>query len=193
MAIKLGSPQESVSGIKPDLRRGYVDPASGRSTRRRGGTIDEEVIMRFHGTLELNGRTATGVEVPGEVVERLGQGRRPAVKVTINGHAYRSTVASMGGRFMLPVSAENREAAGIAAGDSVEVDVELDTEPREVTVPDDLAEALAANADAKRFFDGLSYSKQRWFVESVTGAKKPETRARRVEQAVTMLREKRSR
>ncbi|MEU8796995.1 YdeI/OmpD-associated family protein [Spirillospora sp. NPDC048819] len=79
------------------------------------------------------------------------------------------------------------------AGDAIDVEVEADTEPREVTVPDDLAEALAQDAEAKRFFDGLSYSKKRWFAESVTGAKKPETRRRRVEQAVTKLREGRDR
>lgn len=149
--------------------------------------------MRFHATLELHGKTATGLEVPEDVVEKLGQGRRPAVKVTINGHTYRSTVASMGGRFMVGVSAENRAAAGVRAGDEIDVDLEPDTEPREVTVPDDLAEALAGEEDARRFFESLSYSKKRWFVESVTGAKKPETRKRRVEQAVTMLREGRSR
>lgn len=149
--------------------------------------------MKFHATLELNGRTATGVEVPEEVVRELGQGKRPAVKVTVNGHTYRSTVASMGGRYMLPVSAENREAAGVRAGDEVDVELVPDTEPREVTVPEDLAEALAGDQAAKRFFDGLSYSKKRWFVLSVEGAKKPETRRRRVEQAVAMLREGRSR
>ncbi|MGP4027608.1 YdeI/OmpD-associated family protein [Actinomadura sp. 3N407] len=149
--------------------------------------------MRFHATLELHGRTATGVEVPGKVVQGLGQGKRAAVKVTINGHMYRSTVASMGGRYMLPVSAENREAAGVRAGDTIDVEVEADTEPREVTVPGDLAEALAGDEAARRFFDGLSYSKKRWFVESVTGAKKPETRLRRVEQAVAKLREGRDR
>lgn len=149
--------------------------------------------MKFHATLELSGRTATGVEVPEEVVQGLGQGKRPAVKVTVNGHTYRSTVASMGGRYMLPVSAENREAAGVQAGDEVDVEVVADTEPRDVVVPEDLAEALAGDEAAKRFFDGLSYSKKRWFVLSVEGAKKPETRMRRVEQAVAMLREGRSR
>ncbi|GAA0577241.1 YdeI/OmpD-associated family protein [Actinomadura livida] len=149
--------------------------------------------MRFRATLELGKKTATGMEVPAEVVEELGQGRRPAVKVTVNGHTYRSTIATMGGRFLLPLSAENREAAGVRAGDEIDVDVEFDSEPRTVTVPDDLAEALAGDEEAKRFFGGLSYSKQRWFVLSVEGAKKPETRRRRVEQAVAKLREGRDR
>jgi uncharacterized protein YdeI (YjbR/CyaY-like superfamily) len=99
----------------------------------------------------------------------------------------------MGGRFMVGVSATVREEAGVAGGDVVDVDLELDTEPRVVEVPPDLAEALARDATAKRFFDGLSYSKQQWFTLSVEGAKKPETRKRRVDKAIEMLREGRSR
>jgi hypothetical protein len=98
--------------------------------------------MRFHATIELGGKTATGIEVPAEVVAALGSGKRPPVRVTINEYTYRSTVASMGGRFMLPVSAEVRGSAGISAGEEVDVDIELDTEPREVTVPPDFAGAL---------------------------------------------------
>ena len=145
--------------------------------------------MRIRATIELGGKTATGIEVPAEVVEMLGAGKRPPVRVTINGHTYRSTVASMGGRFMLPVSAENREGAGVAAGDEVEVDLDVDREPREVAVPSDLADALRSDEAARTFFEGLSYSQQRWFVSGIEGAKKPETRQRRVEKAVAMLRE----
>ncbi len=145
--------------------------------------------MRFRATVELGGKTATGIEVPAEVVEMLGAGKRPPVRVTLNGHTYRSTVASMGGRFMLPVSAENREDAGVAAGDEVEVDLDVDREPREVAVPSDLADALRGDEAARTFFEGLSYSQQRWFVSGIEGAKKPETRRRRVEKAVAMLRE----
>jgi hypothetical protein len=149
--------------------------------------------MRFRATIELGGKTATGIPVPADVVEALGAGRRPAVRVTIGDHTYRSTIASMGGRFMLPISAENREAAGVAAGAEVEVGVELDTAPREVTVPPDLAEALGRDTDARRFFDGLSFSQQQWHVLRVEGAKKPETRDRRVADSVAMLREGRAR
>jgi len=149
--------------------------------------------MKFRATLELGGKTATGIEVPTEVVDALGSGKRPAVRVTIRGHTYRSTVASMGGRFMLPVSAENRESAGIVAGDDIDVDIELDTEPREVTVPADFAAALKRETKAKKFFDGLSYSKQRWHVLSIEGAKSPETRQRRIEKSIGMLREGRAR
>lgn len=149
--------------------------------------------MKFRATLELGGKTATGIEVPTEVVDELGSGKRPAVRVTIRGHTYRSTVASMGGRFMLPVSAENRESADIAAGDDIDVDLELDTEPRAVTVPADFAAALKRETKAKKFFDGLSYSKQRWHVLSIEGAKSPETRQRRIEKSIGMLREGRAR
>ncbi|TDE57172.1 DUF1905 domain-containing protein [Nonomuraea mesophila] len=143
--------------------------------------------MRFHTTIELGGKTATGFEVPAGIVERLGSGRRPAVTVTIGSHSYRSTVATMGGRFMLPLSAENRRGAGLSAGDEVEVDIELDTAPREVTVPSDLAEALDRAPEAKAFFESLSYSRRRRYVLLVEGAKKPETRQRRVADAVAKL------
>jgi hypothetical protein len=149
--------------------------------------------MKFRATIELGGKTATGIEVPAEVVDALGAGKRPAVRVTIKGHSYRSTVASMGGRFMLPVSAENRERAGVAAGNDVDVDIELDTEPREVTLPADFAAALKRNAKAASFFDGLSYSKKRWHILSIEGAKSDETRQRRIEKSVAMLRERRAR
>lgn len=97
--------------------------------------------MRFRATIELGGRTATGVEVPEKVVTGLGGGGRPKVRATIEGTTYRSSVASMGGRHMLGISAEVRERAGVAAGDTVDVDLALDMEAREVTVPEDLAKA----------------------------------------------------
>ena len=147
------------------------------------------MTARFRTTIELGGKTATGLEVPADVVEALGRGKRPPVRVTIRGHTYRSTVAVMGGAYFLPLSAEHRTSAGVAAGDEVEVELELDDEPRKVEVPADLAEALAGDPEAKAFFEGISYSKQRWFTESITGAKKPDTRQRRVEKAVAMLRE----
>ncbi|MEU7833848.1 MULTISPECIES: YdeI/OmpD-associated family protein [unclassified Nonomuraea] len=143
--------------------------------------------MRFRAVVELGGKTATGIEVPAEVVEGLGGSRRPAVSVTINGYGYRSTVASMGGRYMLPISAENRQGAGVAAGDEVEVTLELDTAPREVAVPADLAAALEDAPEAKRFFEGLSYSRKLRYVLQVESAKKAETRQRRVADTVTRL------
>jgi hypothetical protein len=143
--------------------------------------------MRFRTVLELGGRTATGMAVPPEVVEALDAGKRPAVRVTVNGHTYRSTVAPMGGRFLLPVSAENRAAAGVAAGDELDVEVELDTEPRVVTVPDDLRAALDGNPRARAAFERMSYSHQRRYVLAVEGAKAAETRQRRIAKTVADL------
>lgn len=152
-----------------------------------------ENAMKFQTTVELGGKTATGLRVPDDVVEALGSGKRPAVTVRIGDHTYRSTVAVMDGVYMLPLSAENREAAGVAAGDEVEVEVKLDTAPRVMAVPDDFAAALDAEPAARRTFDGLSYSLQRFHVESVTGAKTDETRQRRIAKSVATLREGRQR
>lgn len=146
--------------------------------------------MRFRAELRQSGKTATGIRVPDDVVAKLGS-KRPAVKVTINGYGYRSTIGSIGGEPMLPVSAEHRKGAGIVAGDHVDVDLEPDTEPREVTVPEDLAVVL--DGAAREFFDSLSYSHKRAYTLWIEDAKKPETRQKRVTQAVEMLREKRRR
>ncbi len=144
--------------------------------------------MRFRATIELNGKTATGVPVPDEVVEALGDSKRPAVKVKIKSYTYRSTVSRMGGRFMLPLSAEHRTAAGVEAGDQIDVDLELDTEPRVVAVPDDFGQALDAEPAARKAFDKLPFTHQKEWVRSIEDAKKPETRVRRIEKAVTTLR-----
>ena len=138
--------------------------------------------------VELGGRTATGIRVPESVVAGLGQGRRPAVRVTVGGHTYRSTVAVMGGAFMIPLSAENRALAGVSAGDEVDVEVELDTAPREVEVPPDLAAALDADAAARSAFDALSYSNRRRWVLSVEDARTAQTRQRRIDKVVSTLR-----
>ncbi|HEX4698723.1 MAG TPA: YdeI/OmpD-associated family protein [Actinomycetes bacterium] len=143
--------------------------------------------MRFTTTLLSNGKTATGIEVPAEVMIGLGGSKKPAVTVTVNGHAYRSTVATVTGRPMVGVTAEVRTGAEVAAGDRVEVDIELDTAPREVDVPQDLAAALAADPAAARRFDSLSYSNKRRHTLPVEGAKTPETQARRVAKAVATL------
>ncbi len=145
--------------------------------------------IRFTATVELNGKTATGVEVPAEVVERLGGGRRPAVRVSVNGHTYASTVGVMGGRSMLPLSAENRAAAGVSAGDEVAVEVVPDAAPRTVELPDDLAAALTAEPAAKAAYDALAPSHRKEWVRWVTEAKKPETRADRLGRTVASLAE----
>ena len=149
--------------------------------------------VTFTATLETNGKTATGIEVPEPAVEQLGKGKKPPVSVTIGDHTYRSTVAVMGGRFLLPVSAENRTKAGISAGDEVEVTLVLDEAPRQVEVPRDLADALATDPVAKAFFEGLSFSLQRYHVEQVTGAKTAETRQRRIEKSLALLSQQKAR
>jgi hypothetical protein len=148
--------------------------------------------MKFSAIIEQGDRTATGIEVPAEVVASLGSSKHPKVRVTIKGYTYRSSVASMGGRFMLGVSAKVREGAGVAGGDKVTVDIALDTEPREVVVPPDFAAALKRHSDAKRVFDGLSYSKKQRFVLPIDDAKTAETRQRRIDKAITALREGRT-
>jgi len=145
--------------------------------------------MRFQATLELGGKTATGIQVPEEVVMGLGSHKQPRVRVTIGGHTYRTTVAVRGGRFLIPVSAENRAGAGIVAGDELDIDIELDTEPREVSVPSDFADALTRDTEAKRSFESLSYSHKLRHVLAIEQAKKPETRQRRIDKAIDMLRE----
>ncbi|MEU4395339.1 YdeI/OmpD-associated family protein [Kribbella sp. NPDC023855] len=141
--------------------------------------------MRF--TTTLLGTTTTGIEVPAEVIEALGRGKKPPVVVTVNGYRYRNTVAVMGGRYMISLSAQHREASGLAAGDEIEVELEVDDQPREVDVPADFAAALDAEPKARAFFDGLSYSQRSWFVLGIEEAKKPETRANRITKAVARL------
>ena len=119
----------------------------------------------------------------------LDSGKRPKVRVTIKGYTYRSSVASMGGRFLVGVSAEVRNHAGVAAGDEVDVDIALDTEARKVAVPADFRKALDGDAKAGAFFDSLAYSHQSRHVLSIEAAKTPETRQRRIDKAVIMLHE----
>lgn len=130
----------------------------------------------------------TGIEVPPEVVEGLGGGKKPAVVVTIGSYSYRSSLATMGGKFVISLSAERRAESGLKGGDEVEVELALDTAARDVVVPDDLAAALVDDAAAKAFFEGLSYSNKLRHVLSVTEAKTPDTRKKRIEKAMVMLR-----
>jgi len=143
--------------------------------------------MEFTTVLLSHGKTATGVEVPDDVVAALAGGKKPKVYVTINGHTYRSSVAVMGGKSLVGVSAENRAAAGVAAGDTITVDLRLDNDPRVVEVPEDFAAALAANASAAAAWAKLSYSHQQQHVLAIEGAKSADTRSRRVAGAITKL------
>jgi hypothetical protein len=143
--------------------------------------------VKFRTTILQAGKTATGIEIPDAIIEKLGAGKRPPVRVTINGQTYRSTVAVMGGKFLVGVSAENRAKTGVAGGDEVDVQLELDTQPREVTVPPDFAQVLKKNPVAEKTFETLSHSKKQAIIVSIEGAKTSETRARRIEKAVNEL------
>ena len=144
-------------------------------------------MARFKTTL-LQGETknVAGIVIPPEIVEGLGGGKRAPVKVTINGYTYRNTVAVMGGKFMVGVASEHREKAKVKGGDKIEVTLELDTAPREVEVPKDLAAALK-KAKAREAFDKLAYSHRKEHVRAILEAKAPETRLRRIEKAVAMV------
>ena len=149
--------------------------------------------MKFRTTILQGDKTATGIRVPDVVMTALNAGKKPKVSVTINGHTYRSSVATVDGGPMVGVSEVVRTAAGVKGGDTVDVDIALDTAPRTVAVPADFAAALDKVPAARKTFDGLSYSLQRFWVEPVVGAKTDETRQRRIEKAVATLREGRTR
>ncbi len=129
-----------------------------------------------------------GLEVPPEVVEALGGGRRPAVTITINGHAWKSRVAIMRGRYLIGLSKANRKAASVVTGDEVEVELEIDEEPRVVVEPADFARALDADPVARTAYDRLSHSRKREHVLAIEGAKKAETRTRLIEKTLATLR-----
>jgi hypothetical protein len=148
--------------------------------------------MRFRALIELNGKTATGFRVPEDVVQSLGSHKRPPVRVTIGGYTYRSTVAPYSGTYLLPLSAENRPGAGVKAGDEVDVELELDTAPREVTVPADFAAVLDKEPGLRDAFDALSFTHRKEHVRAIEDAKSPATRQRRIDKAITMVRERRT-
>lgn len=144
--------------------------------------------VEFDTTVTATGNN-TGIVVPDALVERLGSGRRPEVIVTVNGYDYRTTIGVMAGKHMISVSAAVRTATGLAGGDAVHVVLTLADTPRDITVPDDFATALAAQPDTAAFFAGLSNSLQRYHVDTINAAKTPETRARRIEKAISLFRE----
>ena len=143
--------------------------------------------MKFRTTILSAGKTTTGIHVPDEVVESLGAGKRPPVRVTLNGYTYRNTIAVMGGRYMVGVSADVRAASGVKGGDTLDVEIVLDDQPRVLEVPADFAAALDAEPAAKAAFEKLSYSNKRRHVEPIQQAKAAETRARRIEKSVAEL------
>ncbi|GAA2680914.1 YdeI/OmpD-associated family protein [Nonomuraea recticatena] len=129
-----------------------------------------------------------GLEVPPEVVEALGGGARPPVTITVNGHSWKSRIAILRGRHLLGLSNANRQAAGVATGEEIEVELELNTEPRVVVEPTDFARALDDDPAARTAFDRLTDSRKREHVRAIESAKKPETRRRRIEKAIAALR-----
>jgi len=148
----------------------------------------EPASATFETTVTATGNN-TGIVVPEEVIEQLGAGKRPAVLVNLNGYEYRTTAGVMGGRHMVSVSAAVRKATGLGGGDPVRITLTVADTPREVTVPDDFAAALAADEQAAAFFAGLSNSMQRYHVDNITGAKSADTRQRRVDKAIALFRE----
>ncbi len=145
-------------------------------------------MPQFHTTILQTGKNTCGIQVPPEIVESLGQGKKPPVRITLKGYTYRTSVAVMDGVFMCSLSAENRANSGVNGGDELDVIIELDTEPREVTIPDDFAAALNADAEAKRFFETLSYSNKRRYILAIEAAKAAETRQKRIVKTIADLR-----
>jgi Bacteriocin-protection, YdeI or OmpD-Associated/Domain of unknown function (DUF1905) len=143
--------------------------------------------LKFKTTLLTAGKTATGIKIPDAIIEKLGGGKKPLVKVTINNFTYRSAVAVMGGTYMVGVNAENREAAKVKGGDKIDVTIELDTEARTIEVPAELQKALNKNAAAKKLFETLSNSKKKALIVPVANAKTDETRNRNIEKAMSAL------
>jgi Bacteriocin-protection, YdeI or OmpD-Associated/Domain of unknown function (DUF1905) len=144
--------------------------------------------MEYRGELEKTGGNTTGFRIPDELVAGLGGGGRPKVVVRVGGFEFRSSIARMGGEFWLGVSAERRAAGGLEAGQVYDLGIDLDAAPRTVEVPEDLAAALAAEPEAKAFWESISFSNQRWHVEQLTTAKTAETRGRRLARSLDLLR-----
>ena len=144
--------------------------------------------QRFKTTLHQTGNN-TGIVVPPEIVEALGGGKKPPLNVTVNGFAYRSSLATMGGKSMISFSSDKREATGLKGGDKIDVTLEIDDAPRAMEVPADLQAALDGDKAAKAYFATLSYSNQRRHIDPINQAKSPETRARRIEKSVALFHE----
>jgi hypothetical protein len=146
----------------------------------------EPKSVTFETTVAASG-TNTGIEVPGDLIEQLAAGRRPPVLVNVNGYEYRNTVAVMGGRHMISISAAVRNATGLKGGDPIRVRLTVADTAREVNVPSDFAAALAADERAGAFFDKLSNSVQRYHVDNINGAKSADTRQRRIDKAIALF------
>lgn len=144
--------------------------------------------MRFQTTIHQIGNN-TGILVPEAVLDELGGTRRPAVVVTVGALTYRSTVGRRGDDFLIALSAENRRRSGVGGGDVVDVEIELDTAPRQVAVPEALAESFAAEPVLAQRFESLSYSNRKRLAAAVETARTSETRQRRIDKVLAELRE----
>lgn len=144
--------------------------------------------VTFETTVAASGNN-TGIVVPDEAIDQLAAGKRPPVVVNVNGHEYRNTVAVMGGKHMISISAAIRNATGLKGGDPIRVTLTVADTPREVNVPADFAAALAADEPTGAFFEKLSNSMQRYHIDNVNAAKSAETRQRRIEKAVSLFRD----
>jgi Bacteriocin-protection, YdeI or OmpD-Associated/Domain of unknown function (DUF1905) len=142
----------------------------------------------FETTVAASGNL-TGIVVPEEVIGQLAAGKRPAVLVDVNGYQYRSTVSVMGGKHMISISAAIRQATGLKGGDPIRVTLTVADAPPAVNVPEDFAQALAADERARTFFGKLSNSLQRYHVDNINAAKSAETRQRRIDKATALFRE----
>jgi hypothetical protein len=149
------------------------------------------MITIFTTTIQKDGeKNATGIQVPEDAIQSLHSGKKPKVRVTLNGYSYRTTVAVMGGVFMIPLSAEHRNAAMVKAGETLDISLELDTEPRTVEIPSDLSAALLETPDGLAVFNKLAFSTQKEYVRQVESAKARDTRDRRIAAIVTKLQSK---
>ena len=146
----------------------------------------EPKSVTFETTVAASGNN-TGIEVPGDLIDQLAAGKRPPVLVNVNGYEYRNTVAVMGGRHMISISAAVRNATGLKGGDPIRVRLTVTDTAREVNVPPDFAAALAADERAGAFFDKLSNSMQRYHVDNINGAKSADTRQRRIDKAIALF------
>lgn len=144
-------------------------------------------MAKFKTTILTAGKTATGISIPDDIVESLKAGKKPPIKVTINGYTYRSTVAVMSGKYMVGVNAAVREISGVRGGDTLIVEIELDTEERVVELPTDFKRALDKNTNAKKLFETLSFSKQKNYITLIEQAKTDETRQKRVDKSIADL------
>jgi Bacteriocin-protection, YdeI or OmpD-Associated/Domain of unknown function (DUF1905) len=142
--------------------------------------------MKFKTKIVQSGNN-TGINVPEKIIESLGAGKKPPVVITLKKYTYRSTVAVKNGLYMVSLSAEHRKNANVSGGEEVEINIELDTEPRTVELPPDFQKSLDKNKEAKNAFTKLAPSRKKAMVLSITGAKTEETKIKRIEKAINSL------